>query len=73
MEQNRNNQQGGDMQRGSQNPQQEKNETLQDGSAVSVADYGRADQKLEEEQVMNSDRSGNSSIPMDNEETMGNP
>lgn len=68
-----NNSQQGGMNGRSNNQQQEKNQTLQEGSASSVADYGRSSQNLEEQHGMNSGRQGNSSIPMENDETMGNP
>lgn len=68
----RNDQQG---QQGQQR-QLEKNETLQ--NADTVADYGRSEQTqnaddLEQRHGMNSGRQGNSSIPLDNEDTIGNP
>jgi hypothetical protein len=62
-----------------QEPQRQldKNETLQ--NADTVADYGRSEQpqqnldELEQRHGMNSGRQGNSSIPLDGDETIGNP
>ena len=79
MENNRNqqnDQQGQQGQQGGEQRHLEKNETLQ--NADTVADYGRSEQTqnmddLEQRHGMNSGREGNSSIPMDNEDTIGNP
>lgn len=65
------------QQQGQRDLSQNKNETLKDPGAR-VADYGRADQGLEggEEQKPQQDReqrSGNSSIPMDEDDTLGIP
>jgi hypothetical protein len=75
MENNRNNQ-GGQQDQQSGQRELDKNETLQ--NADTVTDYGRSEQQqnvndLEEKHGMNSGRQGNSSIPMDNDETIGNP
>jgi|GEM_PF-6570954 len=53
---------------------QNQNTSLQDPGA-SVADYGKADQNLEELERKHGRDSGkgNSSIPMDNEDTLGIP
>jgi hypothetical protein len=75
MEQNRNrrSEQSGMNERSSNQSQQlQKNESLQEGSASSVADYGRS-QNLEERHGTNSGRQGNSSIPTQSEDTLGNP
>lgn len=71
MNENRNNPQQG------QNEQRplEKNETLQDAGA-SVPDYGRTNEnlsELERKHGRDSGREGNSSIPLDGDETIGNP
>lgn len=62
-----------------QNEQQQsdRNPTL-DSPGSKVADYGNttggsANESLEEKHGMQSDRQGNSSIPADDEETVGNP
>lgn len=73
MEQNRNRgQQSERNENSSQSNQLDKNESLQEGSASSVADYGRS-QNLEQKHGKDSDRQGNSSIPSETNDTMGNP
>jgi hypothetical protein len=56
------------------NIEQNQNTSLQDPGA-SVADYGKADQNFEELQEKHGRESGkgNSSIPMDEEDTLGIP
>lgn len=62
-----------------QEPQRQldKNETLQ--NADTVADYGRSEQtqqnteELAQRHGTDSGRQGNSSIPLDGDETIGNP
>ncbi len=71
MNDNRNNPQQGQQE---QRPL-EKNETLQDAGA-SVPDYGRGGTQpddLERKHGPESGREGNSSIPLDGEDTIGNP
>jgi hypothetical protein len=70
MNDNRNN-----PQRGSEEQRPlEKNETLQ--NAGTVPDYGRSGENLDElerKHGTESGRQGNSSIPLDGDETIGNP
>lgn len=73
MEQQSNNSRQQDSMNERSSSQQEKNQTLQEGSASSVADYGRSSEQLEERHGMSSDRQGNSSIPTESDETIGNP
>lgn len=57
------------------NIEDNKNPTLQDPAASSVADYGKSEQNLDELEQKHGRASGkgNSSIPMDNEDTLGIP
>jgi hypothetical protein len=54
-----------------QQVEQNKNTSLQDPGAQ-VADYGRSEQGLSNEKN-GGQRQGNSSIPLDEEDTIGNP
>jgi len=51
------------------------NQSLKDPAASSVADYGKSEQSLDdlEQKHGRSSGKGNSSIPMENEDTLGIP